>query len=213
MRENTAIFAATSNRGKLRDFAAAAAAHQIRLEPLPGLETLAAPVEDQSTFAGNARLKAIYYSRFKPGAIVIADDSGLEVDALDGAPGVYSARFAGEAVRPEEAALTQDERNNRLLLDRLSGVERRTARYRCVLIAARDGRCLALAEGTVEGEIMTAPRGTGGFGYDPLFYLPGRRCTMAEVEPEARHQFSHRGKAFRHLLEKMLERELLRAGI
>jgi XTP/dITP diphosphohydrolase len=197
------LYAATTSQGKLRDFRTAAAAHSIRIAPLPKLEEIPAPEEDGLTFAANAALKAIYYSRFAPGELVLADDSGLEVDALDGAPGVRSARFAADAglISPNATGST-DVRNNLLLLQRLVGVpqSRRTARYRCVLAAARDGQVLHTAEGTVEGLILEAPRGKGGFGYDPLFYLPALNRTMAELNLETKHTLSHRGRAIAALL-------------
>src|SRR5712664_4200619 len=150
------LYIATSNPGKLRDFAAAAA-QRISMEPLPGLKEIEPPHEDEPTFAGNARLKAIYYSRHTPGEIVIADDSGLEVDALDGAPGVRSARFAADSGLTDspDANDNTDVWNNMVLLQKLDGVptESRTARYRCVLAAARDGEVLLTSEGSVEGII------------------------------------------------------------
>jgi len=198
------LYAATTSQGKLRDFRTAAAAHSIRIGPLPKLEEIPAPEEDGLTFAANAALKAIYYSRFAPGELVLADDSGLEVDALDGAPGVRSARFAADAGMVDSPAYNRntDVRNNLLLLQRLVGVpqSRRTARYRCVLAAARDGQVLHTAEGTVEGLILEAPRGKGGFGYDPLFYLPALNRTMAELNLETKHTLSHRGRAIAALL-------------
>lgn len=196
------FYVATSNPGKLRDFAVAAEDLAINIEPLPGLESIAAPSEDEPTFAGNARAKALYYSRFAPGELVLADDSGLEVDALKGEPGVRSARYAaGAGFQPEERA-SVDQTNNLYLLSRLKNVpaSRRQARYRCVLVAARDGECLFAGEGTVEGEILDQPRDTGGFGYDPLFYLPELGKTMAEIDLATKHKISHRGKALRALL-------------
>ena len=200
------IYAATSNPGKLRDFAAAAADNpHLTIEPLPGLSELAAPPEDEPTFAGNARLKASYYSRFSPGEIVIADDSGLEVDALNNDPGVRSARYAADAGFTTGTAATTDETNNLFLLQQLANtpVGARQGRYRCVIAAARDGACLQTGEGTVEGEILTAPRGAGGFGYDPLFYLPALGKTMAEIDLATKHRISHRGHALRALLAAM----------
>lgn len=206
------LYAATTNPGKLRDFATAAALHGITIEPLPNLSSIPAPPEDEPTFAGNARSKAIYYSAHAPGLIVIADDSGLEVDALEGAPGVRSARYADDQQFPRAVAATTDERNNACLLRALDGVPEacRQARYRCVLAAARDGQLLhldngiiALAEGSVEGNILTAPQGTGGFGYDPLFYLPELGKTMAEIDLQTKDSISHRGRAFRSLLEQL----------
>ena len=174
---------------------------------LPILATIPAPEENGVTFAENALLKAVYYSRFAPGEVVVADDSGLEVDALEGAPGVRSARFAADSgiVDSPDANDNADVWNNLLLLRRMVWVhpEQRTARYRCVLAAARDGAVLHTAEGAVEGMILDAPRGTGGFGYDPLFYLPALGKTMAEIDLETKHTLSHRGRAIAALLTKL----------
>jgi XTP/dITP diphosphohydrolase len=201
------LYAATTSQGKLRDFCTAAAAHALDLEPLPGIDEIPAPEEDGLTFAANATLKAVYYSRFAPGELVLADDSGLEVDALNGAPGVRSARFAADAGVVDSPGVkhTTDVWNNMELLLRLAGVpaEQRTARYRCVLVAARDGVVLHTAEGAVEGLILESPRGTGGFGYDPLFYLPALGSTMAEVDLETKHSLSHRGRAIQYLLAQL----------
>jgi XTP/dITP diphosphohydrolase len=199
------LYAATGSQGKLRDFRAAAAAWSVAIEPLPGLPAIPAPEENGATFAQNATLKAVYYSRFAPGQVVIADDSGLEVDALDGAPGVRSARFAADAGvldSPDAAGDNTDVWNNMVVLQRLAGMpaEQRTARYHCVLVAARDGEVLHSTDGTVEGLILEAPRGTGGFGYDPLFYLPALDRTMAEIDIETKLSLSHRGRAFAALL-------------
>jgi XTP/dITP diphosphohydrolase len=202
------IYIATSNPGKLRDFSAAASQH-VTLTPLPGLSGIPAPHEDKPTFKGNARLKAIFYSRYAPGEIVIADDSGLEVDALHGAPGVRSARYAEDQAKhshfPAPSSTTADERNNLCLIQALSKIPgRHKARYHCALAAARDGKVLCIGDGTVEGEILSSPRGTGGFGYDPLFYLPDRHATMAELDPLTKLAFSHRGRAFAALLRQLL---------
>jgi XTP/dITP diphosphohydrolase len=196
------LYAASSNPGKLRDFSVAAAAAECALQPLPNLRSIPAPEENQPTFAGNARLKAEYYSRLSP-EIVLADDSGLEVDALGGAPGVHSARFAEDAGYEPPLSATPDERNNLYLLDRMRGRTTRTARYRCVLAVARDGVMLATGEGIVEGEILESPRGTGGFGYDPLFWLEELQRTMAQISLEEKHALSHRGRAFRDLLPQL----------
>ena len=201
------IYVATSNQGKLRDFAAAGdAGHNIAVEPLPGLAAMQAPPEDEPTFAGNACLKAAYYSKHAPGLLVVADDSGLEVDALHGAPGVRSARYADDAGFAAGDSLPLDERNNRCLLAALAGVPTngRSALYHCVLAAARDGVVIATGDGTVEGAILDAPRGTGGFGYDPLFYLPEFDRTMAELDLPTKLSLSHRGRAFRSLLKAFL---------
>ena len=198
------LYAATTSQGKLRDFRTAAEAHSILIETLPALATIPAPEEDGLTLTANATLKAVYYSRFAPGQLVLADDSGLEVDALDGAPGVRSARFAADTGLTDspDANDNTDVWNNMVLLQRLAGVEqaKRTARYRCVLVAARDGLPFHTAHGTVEGLILEAPRGTGGFGYDPLFYLPDLDRTMAEIDLATKLTLSHRGRAFATLL-------------
>jgi len=201
------LYAATTSAGKLRDFRTAAQTHSLAIEPLPGLKAIPAPEENGATFESNAALKAVYYSRFAPGELVISDDSGLEVDALRGEPGVRSARFAADTglVDSPDANDNTDVWNNMVLLQRLDGIppEKRTARYRCVLVVARDGEPLHSAEGAVEGTVLDAPRGTGGFGYDPLFYLPSLGLTMAELDLETKLSLSHRGRALRALLEKL----------
>src|ERR1700691_1312637 len=165
------LFVATTSQGKLRDFQTAAQVNGLIIEPLPALQGISAPEENGGTFAANATLKAVYYSRFAPGELVLADDSGLEVDALDGAPGVRSARFASDTglVDSPDANDNTDVWNNIVLIQRLAGVllEKRTARYRCVLVAARDGEPLHTAEGAVEGLILEDPRGTAGFASMP----------------------------------------------
>ena len=197
------IYVASSNAGKLRDFAAAAAVFDVNIAVLPGVKEIPAPAEDGETFEANARLKAEAYSRVRPGLLVLADDSGLEVDALDGAPGVRSARFADDAgfdlIDSEDA----DGRNNLYLLEQLHGHSRPwTARYRCVLALARDGMTLQTASGAVEGEIISEPHGTGGFGYDPLFWLPGLGKTMGEIDLGTKQRLSHRGRALKALLRQ-----------
>jgi XTP/dITP diphosphohydrolase len=202
------FFVATTSAGKLADFREAAEEYQVVLDPVPGLRTIPAPQEDGATFEENAIAKAVYYSGFAPGEVVIADDSGLEVDALNGAPGVRSARFAADTglVDSPDANDNTDVWNNMVLLQKLAGVpeERRTARYRCVLVAACDGVVLESAEGSVEGTILEAPHGTGGFGYDPLFYLPALDQTMADLDTGVRFAVSHRGMAFAALLPKLV---------
>ena len=204
------LYVATTNPGKLRDFAHAAEGHllggtAIQIEPLPGLAGIAAPPEDELTFDSNARLKALYYSRYSPGLLVLADDSGLEVDALNGRPGVRSARYAEDLNFPSAPAFTVDERNNAALLRALDGVPdaRRQARYRCALALAQDGEIVATADGAVEGRILTVPRGGAGFGYDPIFLIPELNRTMAELDPAARLSLSHRGRALLTLLEQL----------
>jgi XTP/dITP diphosphohydrolase len=201
------LFVATTNSGKLADFREAAEEYQIDIDPIPGLSTIPAPEEDGETFEANAVTKALYYSGFAPSQIVLADDSGLEVDALDGAPGVRSARFAADAGLTDspDANDNTDVWNNIVLLQKLDGVPdtQRTARYRCVLAAARDGELLLTSEGTVEGLILEAPHGTGGFGYDPIFYLPNLDQTMADLDITVKFGLSHRGLAFADLLSRL----------
>jgi XTP/dITP diphosphohydrolase len=201
------LYVATTNQGKLADFREAAEEYQTAIDPVPGLRTIPAPREDGPTFEANAIAKAIYYSGFAPNEVVIADDSGLEVDALNGAPGVRSARFAADTGLTDspDANDNTDVWNNIVLLQKLDGVpmEKRTARYRCVLAAARDGEVLLTAEGSVEGLILEAPHGTGGFGYDPLFYLPDLDQTMADLDISVKFALSHRGLAFAELLPRL----------
>ena len=198
------LFVATTNPGKLRDFAHAAASFpEVTLEPLPNLATIPSPEENADTFAGNANLKALAYSREAPGQLILADDSGLEVDALHGAPGVRSARFADDRNFTTNRPLPTDQRNNLCLLDALASTreEDRTARYRCVLALARNTEVILTAQGTLEGEILRTPRGSAGFGYDPLFLIPSLNRTMAELDPTTRLTLSHRGRALRALLQ------------
>ena len=201
------MYAATTSQGKLRDFRTAAEAFAVTIEPLPGLGEIPAPEENGATFLANATTKAVYYSSFAPGALVIADDSGLEVDALDGAPGVRSARFAADLglVDSPDANDNSDVWNNIVLLQQLGTIPSapRAARYRCVLVAARDGVPEVIAQGAVEGTILEAPRGTGGFGYDPLFFLPELGKTMAEISLETKLGLSHRGRALEALLQQL----------
>jgi XTP/dITP diphosphohydrolase len=198
------LYVASSNAGKLRDFAAAAQVFGVEIAVLPGIEEITAPEENGATFEANARLKAEQYSRVRPGLVVLADDSGLEVDALRGAPGVRSARYADDAgfdlIDSEDA----DGRNNLYLLEQLRAHPRPwTARYRCVLALARDGVALLTAGGTVEGEIIAEPHGTGGFGYDPLFWLPELGKTMAEIDLATKQKLSHRGRALNAVMEQL----------
>ena len=181
------IYVCTSNPGKLADFALGLSG--IRLAPLPDLGQIEPPEETGATFEENAILKALYYSQYSD-QTVLADDSGLAVWALDGAPGVYSARYSGQGAT--------DISNNDLLLQRLVAQQERGARYVAVLAMAQSGRLLKTVEGTVDGSIVETPRGHGGFGYDPLFYYPPLHCTFAELTPEERLAVSHRGNALRH---------------
>jgi XTP/dITP diphosphohydrolase len=191
------VCCATSNPGKLREFQLALQGH-IEVQPVPGLSGIAPPDETGATFEENAIEKARYYSRVcdEP---VFADDSGLMVDALGGAPGVYSARYAGH-----EAT---DEANNRLLLERMRGIADRTARFVCVIALARAGELLGAFRGEVEGTLADEPRGAGGFGYDPLFYYPPFGCTFGEAPLAEKMKVSHRSRALAQLRE-WLERQV-----
>jgi XTP/dITP diphosphohydrolase len=196
------ILIATSNPGKLRDFAGAAQRHGVEVAGIPGFSSLPAVVEDGLTFEANARKKAEAYSRYVPGETVVADDSGLEIDALHGAPGVHSARYAAD--EPDKAETnTDDEANNARVLRELNGVppSQRTGRFVCVLAAARDGKTLATFRGVAEGIILDVPCGENGFGYDPLFYFPQIKKTFAELSAEEKSEYSHRGAAFREFLD------------
>jgi len=187
------LWCATGNPGKLREFRLAARHHpEIQIELLSDFDRIPPCVEDGRAFEENAILKARYYAQYAPGWL-FADDSGLEVDALGGAPGVYSARFAGDKA--------SDEANNRLLLEKLRGSSDRTARFICVIALADGDRMRGLFRGAVEGEITTEARGHGGFGYDPLFYYPPFGCTFGEATADQKFDVSHRGHALRAMLE------------
>jgi XTP/dITP diphosphohydrolase len=197
------ILLATGNPGKAREMSEILAGadadvfQQVRWRFLHEFAGWPEPVEDGETFAENARIKARHYSGLS-GLWTIADDSGLEVDALGGEPGVHSARFAGVP--------KSDQANNALLIRRLAGVPepRRTARFRCVVVLADGDRTLASAEGTVEGRIVDGPRGSNGFGYDPHFWVESAGMTAAEMPAERKHAISHRGQALRRLAEQMI---------
>jgi XTP/dITP diphosphohydrolase len=196
------ILIATSNPGKIRDFAAAASPYAIEIACLPHFSSLPTVVEDGATFEANARKKAEAYSKYAPGDLVVADDSGLEVDALDGAPGVHSARYAADEPHAAETN-TDDDANNAKLVREIQRVppEKRSARFVCWIAAARDGKTLAVFEGNAEGIILDRPRGSNGFGYDPLFYFPAIGKTFAELSSEEKANYSHRGAAFRAFLK------------
>jgi len=196
------ILIATSNPGKLRDFDGAARPHGFEIGGIPNFSSLPTVIEDGLTFEENARKKAEQYSRHAPGETVVADDSGIEIDALKGAPGVHSARYAADQPHLADEN-TDDEANNARVLRELRKVppEKRTGRFVCVLAAARDGETLATFRGTAEGVILDAPRGANGFGYDPLFYFPQIHKTFAELSAEEKALYSHRGAAFRKFME------------
>jgi len=193
-----ALLIATRNKGKIREFRdvlekAGFSVFSV-FDKAPDLPE---PIEDGQTFADNAAIKATYYAA-RTGMLCLADDSGLVVDALDGAPGVHSARYAGEG--------HDDKANNAKLIKSLQGVERekRTARYVCVLALAAPGKEPLLAEGTCEGLIDLKPKGSKGFGYDSYFYVPSFGKTMAELDLDEKNSISHRGAALRRLQELLL---------
>ncbi len=185
---------ASGNPGKLKEYKVLAAGHALELDLLPDFAALPEFPEDAPTFAENAAGKALYYSKHSR-QMVFADDSGLVVPALGGAPGVLSARYAGPGASSEE-------RNNKLLVGLLGkqGAER-AAYFVCVITLALQGRCLAVISGKVDGEILEQARGTRGFGYDPVFYFPSLGKSFAELNAEEKNQHSHRGNAFRRLME------------
>lgn len=189
------LLVATLNPGKVREISRALIPAGIHVVGLDYLHDKTPVEETGATFEENARMKAEGYSR-RTALPVLADDSGLEVDALGGAPGVESARYGG----PD---LDDDGRNRQLLqaLRDVSDPARRTARFRCVLALARGGKTLATFSGVIEGRIVDEPRGSNGFGYDPLFFHPDSECTTAEMTPAEKHRVSHRGQAIDALLE------------
>ena len=176
------VYCATSNPGKLREFQLAAPDFDVRALP----KSVPPPDEHGDTFEANAIDKAVAYGQHIDGYL-FADDSGLEVDALNGDPGVHSARYAGN--------LATDAANNALLLERLRGVENRTARFVCVIALVHDGKLVETFRGAVEGRIIDEARGSGGFGYDPLFYCPTFGCTFGEAGIQQKMQVSHRAQA------------------
>lgn len=162
------------------------ASGDIEIRTPEGFERIVPPEETGVTFEENAIAKALYYGSQTSG-LLFAEDSGLEVDALGGAPGVHSARFSGPNAT--------DESNNELLLAKLRGESNRAARYLCVIALVRENRVVRTFRGTVEGRIADAPRGSNGFGYDPVFYYPPFACTFGEADPAAKMRVSHRAQA------------------
>ena len=184
------LLVATTNKHKLTEIQAILAGVRITIETLeqhPGVEE---PDETGHTFAENARAKAVYYSDLT-GTISVAEDSGLEIDALDGAPGVLSSRFNGDSYQEKFGTIYEQLRAR--------GAAGGAARFVCALAVADHGQILFETRGTIEGQIATRPSGTDGFGYDPIFFYPPYGCTLAEVSAEAKGAVSHRGKAFRTL--------------
>jgi XTP/dITP diphosphohydrolase len=188
------LYCATTNPGKLREFQLALA-DSFAVEPLPGLDSILPCDETGVTFENNAIQKVLYYSKHCDG-FVFVDDSGLAVDALEGAPGVYSARYAGPGAT--------DDANNRLLLDRMRGVPDRSARFICVVALAQLGRLIRTFRGEVAGQLTEEPRGANGFGYDPLFYYPPFGCTFGEAPLVEKMKVSHRSKALTLMRDYLL---------
>lgn len=194
------LLLASANPGKLREYQKLAEGHPLQLALIPGIDSLPPFDESAPTFAENAAGKALHYSRFVT-APVIADDSGLVVPALGGAPGPRSARYAGPKA-------SDADRIRKLLAElREKGITDRRARFICVLALAERGALRAVFSDAVEGELLEAPRGAGGFGYDPVFFYPPLGKTFAELSPEEKNQHSHRGRAFRKLLGFLAEAE------
>lgn len=194
------IIVATQNAGKVAEFKAALTGLPYKVLSLADLGKFPEAPEQGATFAENASFKAQFYARLT-GKLCLADDSGLEVDYLRGEPGVYSARYAGE--------YASDQDNNKKLLEQLIGVppEKRTARFRCVLVLADAEKLWYTADGAVEGVILTEARGTSGFGYDPLLFVPELDRTFAEMSPEEKNQISHRGRALKKLVAQLADQE------
>ena len=188
----TIIFA-TKNKGKIREINAILADMDVNVISMEDAGIDIDVVEDGTTFEENALIKATEIAKVAPGCIVLADDSGLEIDYLNKEPGIYSARYAG-------VDTSYDIKNN-LLLQRLEGVpdEKRTARFVCAVAAAFPDGSTEVVRGTIEGMIGYEIAGENGFGYDPIFYLPEYGCTTAELSPEKKNELSHRGKALREM--------------
>jgi len=178
--------------------AVSGAAPTVCIELLPNYQSLPACLEDGATFEDNAISKARHYGPHAAG-LLFADDSGLEVDALGGAPGVYSARLSG----PHASDESGDESNNSLLLEKLAGVENGAARFVCAIAMVEGTRLLGVYRGVVDGRILEQPRGSGGFGYDPLFYCPVLGCTFGQATAEQKFSLSHRGRALQAMLASL----------
>ena len=209
MSQMRTIVLSTHNSGKLREIKQVLGDRPVNIVGLDEFPDLAVPAEDGATFAENARSKASYYAK-ATGHWCLADDSGLEVDALDGAPGVLSARYAADRCDPDADRNTIDSANNAKLLRALKAApdEKRTARFVCHLALADPQRVIIETFDTLEGRIARAPAGENGFGYDPLFFVPELGCTTAQLTPQRKNEISHRGKAVRHfasLLGSFLE--------
>ena len=191
------LIIATTNPGKLREYRELFSGFEAELESLRAFDDLEVPAETGATFAENAVIKAREYAR-QTGELVLADDSGLEITALGGAPGVHSARFGGDGSAYEEKI--------GMILDRMRGAEDRSARFVCVIAVARpDGTVAATATGECLGGIADGPRGSNGFGYDPVFVPLGHERTLAEMTDEEKSALSHRGRAAEQIIRKMLD--------
>jgi len=195
------ILIASGNPGKVREFSLALVPEGFDVVGMDALGDIDEIEETGETFEANARLKAEGYSTHAD-MLVLADDSGIEVDALDGRPGVQSARYGGSEL--------DDDGRCRLMLHELDGVpdERRAARFRCVLALARYGETLATFNGVIEGVINHGPKGENGFGYDPLFFHPPSGCTTAQLAPAEKQKVSHRGKAIAAMLDVLRSGEV-----
>ena len=190
------LLLATTNPGKVKEIVGILEGVPLELVTLNDLDPIAEPEETGATFAENARLKARYYSH-ATGLVSAADDSGIEIDALDKAPGVHSARWHGTDYPTKFRKIQQ--------LFRERGVSGSTARFVCCVALADGDSILVETTGTVEGEIVAQPRGSNGFGYDPIFYYPPFGCTLAELDREKKASVSHRGQAFRALREYLMK--------
>lgn len=195
------LVVATTNRHKLGEIARILDGLHCSVEPILAHADAPPPDETGWTFAANARLKALYYGRLVP-HLTVADDSGLEVDGLDGEPGIRSARFGGPTY-PEKFDLIYERLRARAALGS-------PARFVCAVAAVEDGRVVFEAEGTIEGRVADRPAGDAGFGYDPIFFYPPYGCTLAEVPAERKAAVSHRGRAFRKLRNFLASRSTTR---
>jgi XTP/dITP diphosphohydrolase len=189
------LYCATGNQGKLREFQMAAGEAPLEIELVPGFRDLPPAVEDGATFEENAIRKALHYAKYA-GGLLFADDSGLQVDALGGAPGVYSARYSGPHAT--------DEANNRLLLSNLRGAAERRARFVCAIALVEGATVRGVYRGSVDGRIIEEARGGHGFGYDPLFFHDPFGCTFGEATDEQKFAVSHRGQALRAMVRDLL---------
>ena len=197
------IVLASGNAGKVRELNHMLAGFEVEIVPQTQFK-IAEAIEDGLSFVENAIIKARHAAKLT-GLPAIADDSGIEVDALNHAPGLYSARYSGEGAN--------DQKNNDKMLRELTGVPeaKRTARYQCVLVFMRDGNdpMPMIAQGSLEGRILESPHGTGGFGYDPIFWLPDHGCAAAEITLDEKNKISHRAKAMQVLLQQLKQAHII----